>query len=159
MVHARRLVCTSILQMFLLISILRIQRSHPPSHPPIKQRMQKNMLFSVQGQGLQEWSTQSISLVIKSDWMAGLELLGTLAMEGGEGLQTAARLSCYAIKTCSLWIPEAGVSSSQLFLDSSYISSLHKLTSQSLLLGLFFSLSKLSPTLGLGTTGYGLAPC
>jgi len=66
---------------------------------PIKQNTYKNVLFSAQGQGLQGWPTQSISFVIKSDWMAGLELLGT-GHGGWEGLQTAARLSCYAIKTC-----------------------------------------------------------
>lgn len=85
--------------------------------------------------------------------MAGFELLGTLAMEGEEGLQTAARLSCYAIKTCCLWIPEAGVLSSLLFRDSPYVSSLNKLMSQLLFLGLFFSITRLSPTLGLESSG------
>lgn len=59
---------------------------------PIKQNMQKNMLFRVQGQGLREWLTRNISFVTKNVWMTGLELLGTLAMQGGEGLQIVARL-------------------------------------------------------------------
>lgn len=52
---------------------------------PIKQDMQKNMLYSIQGQGLQGCTTWSISFVRKSGQMAGLDLLGMLVMQGGRG--------------------------------------------------------------------------
>lgn len=52
---------------------------------PIKQEMQKNMLYSIQGQGLQGCTTWSISFVRKSGQMAGLDLFGMRVTQGGRG--------------------------------------------------------------------------
>lgn len=52
---------------------------------PIKHNVQKNMSFSVQGQGLPRWPTQSISLLTKSVQVAGFILLGN-AGHAGRGM-------------------------------------------------------------------------
>ena len=41
---------------------------------PIKQKIQKNVLFSIQSQGLWEWPTRSIFFVTKNVWVADLDL-------------------------------------------------------------------------------------
>lgn len=58
---------------------------------PYKQTMQKNVLFSVQGQGLWGWPTWSVSFVTTNIQMAGFGLLGMLPMQEREKQQVVVK--------------------------------------------------------------------
>lgn len=71
--------------------ILKMHSSQPPSLFLPSKRGSKIRLVC-QGQRFQGWATQGISLVTKNVQMAGLALLGMLAVPGGAGPQRVARL-------------------------------------------------------------------
>ena len=73
------------------INHLRMYGSRAPSIFPSSRICRKNM-FSVQGQGLRGQPTGCTSLITKNARITGLDLLGALAMQGGEGLWIVARL-------------------------------------------------------------------
>ena len=115
-VHTGLLVCASTAWMFLLMTILRMSRSCPPTIFPSSRMCRGTCcsLFKVRGSGEVE------CLLCNSVRMADLALLGMLAVQGGERLQIVARLVAMIIKTCCTYIPATDALSIQLLLDSLY---------------------------------------
>lgn len=89
--QAGQLACANTPRTPLSITVLRLYGSCSPSIFPSSRICRKNM-FSVQGQGLQGRPTGCTSLITKNARITGLELLGALALQGGEGLHRLARL-------------------------------------------------------------------
>lgn len=65
----------------------------------IKHNVEKNVLFSIWRGGSKGGQPRASPFATKNVQVSGLDLLRTLAVQGGEGLQIVARVSCYAIKT------------------------------------------------------------